>query len=454
MSDRNHEGTPYPAAPIDRLLRPFHDFASTESSGGIVLLAATVVALLWANSGWAGSYARLWETALTLAVGGWSFEMSLHHLVNDGLMVVFFFLVGLEIKREMLVGELSSLRASALPIAAAGGGMLFPALIYFALNRTGPGAAGWGIPMATDIAFALGVLALMGPRIPVGLKVFLAALAIADDLGAVLVIALFYTRSLDLLALALGFLVLLALAGMNALGVRRPGLYALGGVALWAAFLASGVHATIAGVLLALTVPVRTRIDTRQFLDEGRAILDDFDAAGEEAADVLTSERQQGDIHALEEACEAAQSPLIRIEHALQPWVAFLVVPLFALANAGVRLRGVDLAGAASHSVTLGVVLGLVLGKPIGITLLSWLSVRSGAAQLPSGVRWRQIHAVSWLGGIGFTMSLFVAGLAFGEGSELLEAAKLGILAASTLAALLGWVLLRAAGRRREAVNG
>lgn len=430
------------ATPIERFLRPFQRFAHTESSGGIVLLIATVLALVWANSPWWETYHHLWETPMQLSFGELEFEMSLHHFINDGLMVVFFFMVGLEIKREMLVGELASPRAAALPIAAAIGGMLVPAALYAMLNVGGPGSAGWGIPMATDIAFALGVLALMGPRIPLGLKVFLAALAIVDDLGAVLVIALFYTEQLNLIALGLGAVVLVGLAVLNVVGARHPGPYTVLGLLLWAAFLSSGVHATIAGVLLAMTIPARTRLDTDEFLTVGRSYLDEFERSGVEGKNVLTNHEQQAAIQLLENSCEAAQAPLQRIEHDLQLWVAFGIIPLFALANAGVHLN-VDFGQALTHPVTLGVILGLVLGKPIGITVLAWLAVRMGMASLPHGVTWGQIHGVSWLGGIGFTMSLFVANLAFGEGTPLLDSAKIGVLTASALAAAVGWILLR-----------
>ncbi|HEX2091090.1 MAG TPA: Na+/H+ antiporter NhaA [Longimicrobiaceae bacterium] len=433
--------------PIQRILSPFQRFAQTESSGGIVLIVCTAVALFWANSPWAASYHHLWETELALDFGGQRMALSLHHFINNGLMAVFFFLVGLEIKREVLVGELASARRAALPIAAALGGMVVPALIYAALNAGGPGARGWGIPMATDIAFALGVLALLGPRAPLSLKVFLAALAIADDLGAVLVIAVFYTSELSWPALGAAALLLAGLVGTNRLQVRHPGVYLLLGIALWVAFLRSGVHATVAGVLTAMTIPARTRIDTEEFLRRGRELMDEFDDAGTEGRDVLTNHRQQAVVQAMEQACEAAQSPLQRIEHDLGPWVAFGIVPLFALANAGVHLSG-DFVAALEHPVTLGVILGLVLGKPIGITLFSWLAVRARLAALPGGISWRALHGVSWLGGIGFTMSLFVTTLAFGSG-ELVNEAKVGILTASLLAGVMGWLLLRGIGKER-----
>jgi NhaA family Na+:H+ antiporter len=320
--------------------------------------------------------------------------------------------------------------------------MLVPAALYAALNAGGEGGAGWGIPMATDIAFALGVLALIGSRVPVGVKVFLTALAIIDDLGAVLVIALFYTAELNAVALAAAGAILVGLIAMNRLGVRRPGAYAIVGVALWAAVFTSGIHATIAGVLLALTIPAHTRIDSRAVLETGRWILDEFDRSGTEGDQVLTNEGQQTSLQMLESLCEAGQSPLQRIEHGLHSWVAFSIIPLFALANAGVQLSG-ELGQALTHSVTLGVILGLVLGKPIGIILFSWLAVRTGLAVLPQATSWRALVGVSFLGGIGFTMSLFIASLAFGDGSALLDAAKVGILAASLIAATAGWLMLR-----------
>lgn len=428
-------------SPIERLLSPFARFLRTESSGGIILLVATAAALIWANSDWNEWYDRLWHQYISVGFGSAVFRLSLEHFINDGLMVVFFFLVGLEIKREVQVGELASVRQAALPIAAALGGMVVPAGIYAAINARHPGITGWGIPMATDIAFALGVLALMGPRVPLGLKVFLAALAIVDDLGAVLVIALFYTDRVSLLSLGLAAVLLAVLVLANRLGVRHPGIYATVGIALWLAFLQSGVHATVAGVLLAMTIPARTRINTAEFLDRGRHLMDEFDAVGEEGRDMLTNPRQQEVIQQLEDACEQAQAPLQRIEHDLQLWVAFAIIPLFALANAGVGLGG-NLAAAFSNPVTLGVLLGLVIGKPLGITLFAWGAVRSGLAALPERVSWRALHGVSWLGGIGFTMSLFIGHLAFGP-SVLLDDAKIGILTASLLAGIVGWLLLR-----------
>jgi NhaA family Na+:H+ antiporter len=423
-----------------RALRPFQRFARTESAGGVVLLACAALALGWANSPWAESYFHLWETHVGVSLAGRVLDLSLHHWINDGLMAVFFFVVGLEIKREMLVGELSSARQAALPIAGALGGMLVPAGIYAAINAGGPGSAGWGIPMATDIAFALGVLALLGPRVPVVLKVFLTALAIADDIGAVLVIALFYTSDLAWSALLAGGVVLGALIALNVLGVRRPGAYLALGVLLWLAFLQSGVHATVAGVVLAMTIPSRTRVHEAEFLAVARGAIDEFDAACQPGETVLTNRAQQEAIEALEHVSEGVQSPLFTMERKLHGAVAFVIMPVFALANAGVSLGG--LLDTLSLPVTLGVVLGLLIGKPLGITLFAWLAVRLGWATLPAQASWRTLHGVSWLGGIGFTMSLFIAGLAFSDAS-LLDSAKVGILAGSLVAGIVGWAMLR-----------
>jgi NhaA family Na+:H+ antiporter len=445
---------------IARVLGPFERFAARESSGGIVLLACALVALAWANSPWAASYEAFQRAPLAIVVGPWRAEMSALHFINDGLMAVFFFVVGLEIKRETLVGELASLRQAALPLAGALGGMPAPALLYLALNAGGLGASGWGIPMATDIAFALGVLALLGDRVPVSLKVVLAALAITDDIGAILVIALFYSLGLSWSALSVAVVLLLLSMAANRAGVRAAWAYALLGLALWAAVLQSGVHATVAGVLLAFTIPARTLVKEREFLGEARRALDDFDGALPDASldlaqQVLTNEQSQEALHRLERLTELAQPPLHRLEHSLHGLVAFGIMPLFALTNAGVRLDG-DVGDLIANPVMLGVILGLVLGKPLGITLFAWLAVRLGVAARPAGASWTALHGVSWLGGIGFTMSLFIAGLAFGtpEAAPLLTAAKLGILVASTLAGVVGYVICRRRVAAGPAPNG
>ncbi|MBI2323245.1 MAG: Na+/H+ antiporter NhaA [Chloroflexi bacterium] len=432
---------------IERLLLPFQEFAHREESRGLLLLACTFVALLWANSPWAETYVGLWQTKLGITFGAVGLAKPLLLWINDGLMAMFFFVIGLEIKREVLVGELSSPRQAVLPIAAAVGGMVVPALFYLLLNLGTDRERGWGIPMATDIAFALGVLALVGRSVPFSLKMFLTALAVVDDLGAVLVIALFYTSTISWLSLGAGAVFLLALAVANRAGVRNPLVYAALGIGgLWLAFLLSGVHATIAGVLAALAIPARTRIDADRFAAEGRALLDVFQSSGDAGASVLANPTQAGVLEALRDTCEHATTPLQRLEHVLHPWVSFLVMPVFALANAGVALGG-EAAALPLQPVALGVLLGLVVGKPVGIVGASWLAVRLGIASMPPGATWRQVLGVGFLGGIGFTMSLFIAGLAF-AGTPLQDAAKVGILGASVVAGLVGWWILRSAGPR------
>jgi len=430
-----------------RIVRPFQQFARTGATSGVLLLVATTVALVWANSPWHASYTAVWDSPVAVAVAGRSIQLSLLAWINDGLMAAFFLLVGLEIKRELLAGELASVRQATLPIAAAIGGMLVPALVYLSFNPSGMAAGGWGIPMATDIAFALGVLSLLGPRIPLGLKVFLTALAIVDDMGAVVVIALFYSDTLHLGPLAVSLACGVILVGLNATRIRRLLPFLAVGIVLWFALHESGIHATIAGVVLALTIPVRTRINAEEFSSQARDLLTEFDKAETGDLLVITSKGQQEAIHALERASEGVQAPLLRLEHGLQPLVQYGIMPLFAFANAGVRLGG----GEASPAVpvTLGVLFGLALGKPLGIMLFSWLAVRLRLAALPAETSWRSLHGAAWLGGIGFTMSLFIAAQAF-AGTPLLFPAKLGILLGSTLAGSVGAILL---GRKRPAAG-
>jgi NhaA family Na+:H+ antiporter len=441
---------------VERVLAPFRKFARTASASGIVLLLATGVAIGWANSPWAESYRHLWELPIGGPLGGASFRTTLHHLINDGLMAVFFFVVGLEIKREMLAGELASRQTAALPMIAALGGMVVPASIYAMVNAGGAGMPGWGVPMATDIAFALGVLALLGDRVPTALKVFLAALAIVDDIGAVLVIAIFYSTGVAWgpLALAAGLLALAIAA--NRAGVRWPWSYGAIGLALWGTVLLSGIHATVAGVLLAFAIPVRTRLNEHQFLFKARRALQDFDVAATITArnadtSILSNTQHHTALEELETLCQKAQPPLIRLEHALHGTVAFGIMPLFALANAGVTFDAAALGAAVAHPVTLGTALGLVIGKPLGIIGFSWLAIRLGVGALPRGATWASLSAVAVLGGIGFTMALFIAGLAFASGGpngELLAAAKLGILVASAVAGVVGSALLARAVMR------
>ena len=381
-------------------VRPFQHFFQTESAGGALLLLCGIAALVVANSPWADAYARFWHTPIAMSVGSSALTLSLHGWINDGLMAVFFLLVGLEIKRELVAGELASPRQAALPIAGAVGGMIVPAAIYSALTYGTEGARGWGIPIATDIAFALGTLALVAPGAPTGAKVFLAALAIVDDMGAVLVIALFYTSSVAWSALAAAGGVLVALLVLNRLGVRQLTPYLVLGIALWFFVHESGVHATVAGVLLALTIPTRTRINALQFSARARELLDEFDRTETGDYLVLTSRGQQEALLALERTSEEVTEPLLRLEHALHSFAAFVVMPGFALANAGVTVSGVP----TDTGIALAAGLGLALGKPVGITLAAWVTVRAGLAALPPQVNWLMLHACAWLVGIGFTM--------------------------------------------------
>jgi NhaA family Na+:H+ antiporter len=438
---------PAPAAGADGERRgAFARFFAWEAAGSVLLLAATVAALAWANSPWAAGYERMLHASLGIAWGGEAHALTLHHWVNDGLMAVFFFVVGLEIKREVVVGQLSTVRSAALPVVAALGGLVAPALLYAALNRGGPGARGWGVPMATDIAFALGVLALLGRRAPLGLKVFLTALAIADDLGAVLVISLFYTERIEVgpLLAAGGLLVLVFLAAR--LGIRRVGVYALLVVGVWVATLLSGVHATVAGVLVAMLVPVRGDVEPSEVLDAVRGSLEGLQGLPLTRDSVVLDKVQLAAVEELHAATGQLVPAGIAFEHSLHPVTAFLVLPTFALFNAGVRLEG-GFAAALASPVSLGIVLGLFLGKQVGITLASWGAVRLGVAELPAGVTLAQIWGASVLGGIGFTMSIFVSGLALPD-EALLGAAKLGILSASALAGTVGYLVLRAVLRR------
>lgn len=421
--------------PIELLASPFVRFAKLEAAGGILLLVSTIVALVWANSPWAETYNELWNMHVSIGFGRFFLSETRLEWINDGLMSIFFFLVGLEIKREVLIGELSSLRQAAFPFVAAVGGTVVPALIYvLATHGNADAQKGWGIPMATDIAFTLGVLSLLGGRVPVSLKVFVTALAIVDDIIAVLVIALFYTEKIEVFSLIAGLAGVALCFGANLLGVRKPVFYAAIGIFVWCAVLKSGVHATVAGVLLSFTIPGRTYVDRERFLQRSRGILDQFETAP------ANSTVAHAAIHTLEAQCELVQSPLHRIEHNLHPWVSFLVMPLFAFANAGVGILG-NIQPAIRHPASIGVALGLFIGKPVGIWMFAWLSVRTRLATLPSELSWRNILGAGCLCGIGFTMALFIATLAFGEGA-LLNMSKIGILGASLLAGICGSLLL------------
>ncbi|MBN8597307.1 MAG: Na+/H+ antiporter NhaA [Planctomycetes bacterium] len=448
--------------PIDAAAKPVANFAKKEVAGGIVLVVSTIVALVLANSTpeIARAFHAFWtEIPVSLRVGSWSFPPGKYSgnfewWVNDALMAAFFFVIGLELKREFLAGELKDPRKAALPLVGAVGGMVLPGVLYAAFNWGSESMRGWAIPTATDIAFALGVLALLGRRVPPGLRVFLVTLAIADDLGALLIIAIFYTsnENLSMPSLGAAFGVMGAMAGMNLLGVRRWWIYGLVGLVLWYFVLKSGVHPTIAGVMGAMTIPVQTRIDAFEFAKASRRLADEFerDVAGESGTQasvparkrgmIVTSPVQQGVLIAMEKITEAAQTPLQRLEKGMLPFAAFFVVPVFALANAGVSVGNV--AGiAVRDSQAWGIVVGLVVGKSIGILGASFLAVRLGLSVLPAGVTWRHMLGAAILGGIGFTMSLFIAHLAF-ENPERLAIAKFAVLSGSALAAVLGAAVL------------
>ena len=425
----------------------FSAFLHDEVMGAGALLVAAIVALVLANSPIGLRFEHFWELEAGFFAGQFHVSQSLLHWIDDALMALFFFVVGLEIKREVLVGELSARRKAALPILAAVGGMIAPALIYVAMNAGGATARGWGIPMATDIAFVIGVMALLGDRVPSGLKVFLVALAIADDIGAILVIAIFYTAHVSFGWLGVAAVVLVGLIALNRAHVDSPVPYAALGIMLWFAVLLSGVHATIAGVLVAFTIPAAARIDPLAFTRSARSQLQAIEAADVPGLHVLVNDEQQRCAYAIRAEARHTAAPLQRLEFALHPWTTFLVLPLFALANAGVRVIGVSPLEIFRQPVALGVILGLLLGKPLGITIMSWIAVRLRLADLPEGVGWAHIGGAGILGGIGFTMSIFVTGLAF-RSSEFAMEAKAAVLGASLLAGILGYLVLAAIPKR------
>ena len=423
----------------------FQRFFRTETAGASVLLLFGIGALLLANSPLADAYEHLWQIRLAFGNTEHPLSLTLHQWINDGLMALFFLLVGLEIKRELVVGELASVRKAALPITCAIGGMLVPAALYLICNPTGANARGWGIPIATDIAFCLGALALIAPNAPTGARVFLASLAIVDDMGAVLVIALFYSHGLAWIALTGAGIIICLLITLNLLGVRHLWPYLLAGIALWYFVHESGVHATIAGVILAFTIPTNTRINAAEFSRKARRVLDQFDQTESGAQRVLTSKGQQEALSAMDRASEGVTAPILRLEQALHNFSAFFVMPLFAFANAGVRIGGQP----HQAEVTVGVLLGLVVGKPLGVMIAAAGAVKSGIGVLPRGVRWVSLLGCACLAGIGFTMSLFIAMLAFDEPGPL-HAAKSGILTGSLVAGVAGGVVLRIASRFRN----
>jgi Na+:H+ antiporter, NhaA family len=442
MANKAAARRPSPRAVVAKALSPVQDFIRTESASGVILIAAAALAFAWANSPWAASYFALLDVRFAVSFGAWSLDKPLLLWVNDLLMALFFFVIGLEIKREILVGELAGWQRAALPVAGALGGMLVPALIYVAFNPGEPAIRGWGVPMATDIAFALGVLSLLGERVPLALKVFLLALAIVDDLGAVLVIALFYTYDLNIGALLLSFLAWGCALAYGRFGGGKALAFALIGLVMWYFMLKSGVHATIAGVLMALAVPLRHQLSPQQLQQELRPLT----ARG---GDFEQTEVMIGHI---EEVLERARSPLHKMEHGLAPYAAFVIMPVFAFFNAGVAVGG---AGAGLlGTVSLGAFLGLLLGKPIGIAGFVALAVKTGLTRLPAGTSWQGLIGVGLIAGIGFTMSLFIASLAFPD-PAMLSQAKMGVLGASLIAALAGLAFLHHAlpRARTEAVR-
>ncbi len=427
---------------FDRIVTPFEEFIHNQATSGLLLMGSALLALVIANSPLAHSYESLLHAVVGFHIGDWRFEHSVHHWINDGLMALFFFVVGLEIKREILVGELSDPRQAALPILAALGGMIVPAVIFTLLN-SGDTARGWGVPMATDIAFAVGALVLLGTRIPRSLVTFLVALAIVDDLGSVAVIAVFYTEQIQLGALGIAALLVGILVLLNLSGIRRPLPYFIIGGLLWLAMLESGVHATVAGVLTALAIPARPKYHPGFFTRQVRTLMDRFDAAHDPDANIITNEKQRALLQTLENCVHRVETPLQRLEHQMHFPVAFGIIPIFALANAGIPVQLGALGAMLEHPVTLGVVAGLVGGKLLGIAGVSWLALRLGIGRLPHGTAFRQIVGVALLGGIGFTMSIFIAELAFHGQETYLLMAKSGILIASLLAGVSGFLFLR-----------
>jgi NhaA family Na+:H+ antiporter len=444
INDRRYDGPWDEESVLEAIERPLglrvrwlaEQFAGLSASSGLMMLIGALLALLWANSQWQTSYARLWETEFAITLGYHVLSLSLHDWVNDGLIVIFFFVVGLEIKRELTVGDLAEPKQAALPIAAAVGGMLCPALIYFLFNAGGPDSHGWGVPMSTDTAFALGLLAVLGRRVPLSLRIFVAAAAIADDVGAIVIITFFYTAHIAWTNLILSAALLSLALALNRARVYASLPYTLVGIGLWLAVLDSGVHPTLAGVLLAFAIPTRGVPNTSGLLGQSIAIFRSLEAP---AIEGRSESRYQSAVRALEALVERLLSPSQRLERDLQAWSSYLVLPLFALANAGISLNAsaLDLL----HPASVGVTLGLLVGKPLGITLCAWLAVRAGLAAKPEDIAWRQLMGAACLCGIGFTMSFFIAGVAFTD-PETLTRVKLSIMLASVLAGTLGWLML------------
>lgn len=431
---------------MDTILSPVDRFLRLEAASGLLLIAVTIFAMVWANSPFHEVYEHMIEMPIGISIGGFLFELTLHQWVNDALMVIFFFVVGLEIKRELIIGELATPKKAALPMFAALGGMVAPALIYVFFNHDGVGKPGWGIPMATDIAFAVGILSLMSRKVPFALKIFLLALAIVDDLGAVIVIAVFYTEDLAANPMAWAILGLFATSFLKYSGIRKIPVYVVLGAIVWFAILKSGVHATIAGVVLGLMTPILPFIRKNEAPGKIKKVVDDIDEhltkmEEDEANAHYLDEETKVKLEELHHLSVESRSPLDRLVHMLHPIVSYFIMPIFALVNAGVNLSGVELTAIFQNPISLGVILGLFVGKPIGIVFFAWISVKTKMAQLPRGVTWYHITCVGCLGGVGFTMALFVSHLAL-KTPDLEIYSKLGILIASLLAAVTGLIML------------
>ncbi|MHB8745224.1 MAG: Na+/H+ antiporter NhaA [Gammaproteobacteria bacterium] len=439
---------------LDRLGKPFSNFVGAQTTASLVLLAATLGALLWANSNEASHYYSLLKTPFGVIFGHSYFAAVLKSWINDGLMALFLFLLGLEIKREFLAGDLVDPKLRRMVMLCALGGMLLPALLFALFNRTGPGLAGWGIPTATDTAFALGMLALLGRRVPPTLIIFIVGLAIIDDLGAILVLALFYTQHLSVIPLLAAMLVIALMALANYAGVRQPSLYVVGGLLTWYAMLNSGVHATLAGVAVAMTVPARPKSPPRHLLRQAKNAIQAVQTA-DKPIDVLGDKEQHDLIQDVKLFAEHASTPLRRWEHALQLPVALLVLPLFALVNAGIPVNRTALLQVVTHPVGIGILVGLLVGKCLGISGMCWAALRLGIGALPEGVRYAHVVGASLIAGMGFTMSTFMATRGFDAEPQLLEIAKTSILLASLAAAASGSFVLYWLGRdeRAAAVN-
>jgi NhaA family Na+:H+ antiporter len=421
------------------LASPFQKFVRIESFGGLLLLVATAAALIWANSPLQDSYTSLWDYRIGIRSADIDLVKPLRLWVNDGLMAIFFFLIGLEIKREILIGELNSVKKASFPFIAAMGGMVVPALLFLLLTSDASQSRGWGIPIATDIAFSLAILKLLGKRVPLSLKVFLTAFAIVDDLGAVMVIALFYSSGIKWMLLLAGLAIILFLGVLSYLQFFSKYLHLALGILTWILFLKSGIHPTIAGVLLALTVPIRQRTDLKTYTRNLGSIVETLQTCPDNPRPVLTH-RQIEMIDNLEDWTSRVQSPLQHLEHSLHNWVAWLIMPLFALANAGIVLGGNS---SPELPLISNLAISLVAGKSLGITLLTFLGLRLGWIELPDGINMKQVFGVSLLAGVGFTMSIFISNLAFADNAVLADSAKLGILAGSMLAGILGYLILR-----------